>query len=358
MGVHQKSSSLLRRGSELADTFIQLQVLQGQHPLASGQEFAPFAEKLAAHQLLPLTTQRITTLQINLGKRCNQSCAHCHVDASPDRKEAMTRAHVERCLWLAEQGDVQTVDITGGAPEMHPDFRYLVSTAAKMGKKVIDRCNLTILTANKQYTDLPAFFAENGVNVVSSLPHYSALRTDAQRGYGVFEASIEGLKMLNSVGYGKEGSGLELDLVYNPSGAFLPASQQTLEKEFRTQLQRRYGIAFNRLFTITNMPISRYLEYLLQSGNYERYMRLLVESFNPAAAANVMCRTMLSVSYDGYLYDCDFNQMLDMRIEGSAPHIDAIDGEGLQRLRHIRLGQHCYGCTAGAGSSCGGAGAA
>lgn len=267
----------------------------------------------------------------------------------------MSRAHVERCLLLAERSDIDIIDLTGGAPEMHPDFRYLVERAAQLGKKLIDRCNLTILTANKQYMDLPDFFAKNRVNVVSSLPHYSALRTDAQRGDGVFEASIEGLKMLNAVGYGEEGSGLELDLVYNPSGAFLPASQQGLEKDFKQQLQRRYGIRFNRLFTITNMPISRYLDYLLESGNYGRYMQLLVESFNPSAAYNVMCRSMLSVSYDGYLYDCDFNQMLDMRIDAKAQHIDQIEPADIQAIRSIRLGQHCYGCTAGAGSSCGGA---
>jgi radical SAM/Cys-rich protein len=228
-----------------------------------------------------------------------------------------------------------------------------VEESRKLGKKVMDRCNLTIIESNKKYHDLPAWFAENKVQIVSSLPHFSKTRTDAQRGDGVFEDSIAALQKLNAVGYGQMGSGLSLDLVYNPSGAFLPGSQAGLEHEFKQQLQRRYGIVFNNLYAITNMPISRFLDYLLESGNYESYMETLVNAFNPATVAGVMCRNTISVSWDGYLHDCDFNQMLGLKVAASGTHVRDFDFEQLIN-RSIVLNQHCYGCTAGAGSSCGG----
>ena len=246
-----------------------------------------------------------------------------------------------------------TVDLTGGAPEMNPHFRWFVEEISALGKEIIVRCNLTIILANPKYNDLPEFFKKHNVNVVSSLPYFTARRTDAQRGDGVFEKSIKALKMLNAVGYGLEGSGLKLDLVYNPSGAFLPGDQDSLEREFKTKLKEGFDIVFNSLFTITNLPVSRFLEYLYNSGNYDTYMQELVAAFNPSAAAGVMCRTTISVGWDGYLYDCDFNQMLDLKVNDRANHISTFDINTLEN-REIILNQHCYGCTAGAGSSCGG----
>ncbi|MEO1261350.1 MAG: arsenosugar biosynthesis radical SAM (seleno)protein ArsS [Bacteroidota bacterium] len=355
MAIHQKSKSLASRKNELSDTFYQLEVLNGHEAIDA--QFPVFAEKVANLGFTPLRTTNLEIFQINIGKLCNQTCAHCHVDAGPDRKEEqMTRAHLEKCLAIiAATPTVHTVDITGGAPEMNAHFRWFVEEVSKLGKKVIDRCNLTIIVANPKYHDLPEFFAKHKVNVVSSLPYYSKSRTDAQRGDGVFEDSIKALKMLNDVGYGKEGTGLELDLVYNPSGAFLPGSQISLETQFKRQLKRRYDIDFNYLYCITNLPISRFLEYLLESGNYEEYMQQLVEAFNPSTVTGLMCRNTLSVSWDGYLYDCDFNQMLDLKVSASGTqHLDDFDYEKLHE-RPIVLNQHCYGCTAGAGSSCGGA---
>jgi radical SAM/Cys-rich protein len=286
---------------------------------------------------------------------CNQTCAHCHVDAGPDRKEIMTRETMQQCLDILAATDIPTVDLTGGAPEMNPDFRWFVEELSKLGRKIIVRCNLTIILANKKYHDLPEFFKSHRVELVSSLPFYNKSRTDAQRGDGVFEDSISALQMLNAVGYGQEGSGLVLNLVYNPVGAFLPGSQASLESQFKRELKRQFNIDFNNLYCITNMPISRFLDYLIESGNYESYMEKLVTAFNPVAAGNVMCRNTISVGWDGILYDCDFNQMLGLRvIEGSPRHIAEWDLEKLNR-REIVLNQHCFGCTAGSGSSCGGA---
>ncbi len=354
MSIHQRSKSLVSRGSELADTFFQLEVLNGHE--VSGSHFPSFEEKVANLGFAPLRPTGIEIFQVNIGKLCNQSCAHCHVDAGPDRKEEqMSRAHLEKCLaFIAASEAIHTVDITGGAPEMNANFRWFVEALSRLGKKIIDRCNLTIIVSNPKYNDLPEFFAKHRVNLVSSLPYYNKIRTDAQRGEGVFEDSIKALKMLNEVGYGQEGSGLELDLVYNPSGAFLPGCQSSLELEFKRHLKRKYGIDFNQLFTITNLPISRFLDYLLESGNYESYMQALVEAFNPATVDGVMCRNTISVSWDGYLYDCDFNQMLDLKVAPeSTRHLDHFDLKTLNE-RPIVLNQHCYGCTAGAGSSCGG----
>ena len=350
MGIKQKTKSLRSRQDELGDTFIQLKVLQGG---AMGAEFAPFAERLQAAGLWPLKPVSIDVLQVNITKKCNQSCAHCHVDAGPDREEMMSRAHLDKCIEIALANGIKTIDITGGAPELHPYFRAFVEAARGAGIGVMQRCNLTILVANAKYRELVDFYAGLGVHIVSSLPHYSANRTDGQRGEGVFEASIEALGLLNGVGYGKAGTGLRLDLVYNPSGAFLPSGQGQLEGEFRRQLMRKYGIEFNNLYAITNMPISRYLEYLLESGNDAEYMGSLVAAFNPIAAAGVRCRSMISVGHDGRLYDCDFNQMLELGVSGAVGHLDDFDGAALLG-RDIVVNQHCYGCTAGAGSSCGG----
>lgn len=336
----------------LADTKNQLEILESP---AENSDFrlVPFQQKMEAIGLYPLKSTGVEIFQVNVGKMCNQVCKHCHVDAGPDRKEIMTRETMQLCLDVLKRSEVKTVDLTGGAPEMNPDFRWFVEEIKKLGKHVIVRCNLTIIMANKKYNDLPQFYKQHQIEVVSSLPFYTSDRTDRQRGSGVFVDSIKALQMLNAVGYGVEGSGLTLNLVYNPAGAFLPPSQIALENEYKAALKKEYNITFNNLFAITNMPISRYLDYLLQAGNYEMYMEKLTNAFNPAAAAGVMCRNTISISWDGFLYDCDFNQMLNMKIEGTGQHISTFNIEELNK-RNIILNQHCYGCTAGAGSSCGG----
>ncbi len=311
-----------------------------------------FADKIAQfgyHQLKPTG---IDILQINVGKMCNQTCNHCHVDAGPDRNEIMTRVTMQQCLDAVDKGQIKVVDLTGGAPEMNPDFRWFVEELTIRKVNIMVRSNLTIILANPKYHDLPEFYKKHKIEVISSLPHFSKLRTDAQRGEGVFDKSIEALKMLNEVGYGVEGTGLQLNLVFNPAGALLPPAQSSLERDFKERLARQYGITFNSLFAITNMPISRFLDYLLASGNYETYMQELVDSFNPTAVDSLMCRNMLSVGWDGYLYDCDFNQMLDMKSNAVEDIKDFDKSKLADRL--IKLDQHCYGCTAGAGSSCGG----
>lgn len=313
----------------------------------------PFQENLEESGLFPLKPVELDIFQINVGKMCNQVCKHCHVDAGPDRKEIMTRETMQLCLDAIDQTTCSTVDLTGGAPEMNPDFRWFVEELSKKGKKVIVRCNLTIILANKKYHDLPEFFKKHNVEVVSSLPYFNSIKTDAQRGDGVFDKSIEALKMLNAVGYGQPDSGLILNLVYNPSGAFLPPGQSELQDQFKKKLGDRFGIVFNELFAITNIPVSRYLQYLVASENYEGYMEKLVNAYNPGAAANVMCRNTLSIGWDGYIYDCDFNQMLDLKVAAKGQHLKDFDLQSLQD-RSIIVNQHCYGCTAGAGSSCGG----
>ncbi|MBA9076476.1 arsenosugar biosynthesis radical SAM (seleno)protein ArsS [Rufibacter quisquiliarum] len=344
--------SLAARHDQLADTSFQLEVLsQG---LPTGRTFPAFGQRLLENGLYPLKPSQLTVLQVNVGKMCNQVCKHCHVDAGPDRKEIMTRETMQQCLDALVHSDITTVDLTGGAPEMNPHFRWFVQELSQLGKQVMVRCNLTIILANPRYHDLPQFFQQHRVHVVSSLPYFTSSRTDAQRGDGVFEKSIKALQMLNGAGYGVEGTGLVLDLVYNPAGAFLPGSQKSLEAEFKQRLNHLYGITFNSLFAITNLPISRFLEYLISSGNYEGYMEKLVTAFNPAAAANVMCRNTLSVGWDGQLYDCDFNQMLELPVQANAPRHIKDFRQDLLAARDIVLNQHCYGCTAGAGSSCGG----
>lgn len=314
----------------------------------------PFEDALADAGLYPLRPTRIEILQINVGRKCNQTCRHCHVDAGPDRTEMMPDAVVDRCLEIIEGTDIPVVDITGGAPELHRRWREIVSRATAAGKRVMNRCNLTI-TRLPNYAYLPAFFAEHRVEVVASLPHYRQKGTDTQRGDGVFEDSIAALRRLNELGYGHEGTGLVLNLVTNPVGTFLPGSQASLEADWKRQMRRLYGVEFNALYTITNMPISRFLEFLEETGALAEYMERLVTAFNPAAAAGVMCRNTLSVGWDGTLYDCDFNQMLEMPVDPRGPRtVFDFDLEALTG-REVALGPHCFGCTAGAGSSCGGA---
>lgn len=340
--------TLQKRHSTLASAREQRALLAGT-PVAR-----PFEDALAGAGLYPLHATSIDIFQINVGRKCNQTCRHCHVDAGPDRTEMMSDAVMDRCLEIIESTAIPTVDITGGAPELHRRWRELVVRATAAGKHVMDRCNLTI-TLLPNYAYLPEFFAEHRVHVVASLPHYRPKGTDTQRGDGVFEESLEALRRLNAVGYGAEGSGLELDLVTNPVGTFLPGNQGALEAEWKRQMERLYGIRFNRLFTITNMPISRYLEFLAEAGRLEEYMERLVTAFNPAAAAGVMCRNTLSVGWDGTLYDCDFNQMLELAVDPRGPRtVFDFSLDALAR-REIVLGPHCFGCTAGAGSSCGGA---
>nr|WP_262922709.1 arsenosugar biosynthesis radical SAM (seleno)protein ArsS [Roseivirga pacifica] len=342
--------TLLREKHWLSSPDEQVKVLSN-HEAAGVPSFAQQLDKSGVE----LTPTGIDTFQVNVGKMCNQVCKHCHVDAGPDRKEIMTRETMQQILDALEGTDVKTVDLTGGAPEMNPDFRWFVEALSEQGRQIIVRCNLTIILANPKYHDLPDFFKKHGVNVVSSLPSFTARRTNAQRGNGVFEKSIEALKMLNAVGYGKADSGLKLDLVYNPSGAFLPDDQAILTQEFKHKLKENYDIVFNDLFVITNLPVSRFLDYLLNSKNYESYMDELANAYNPVAAAGVMCRNMVSISWDGYLYDCDFNQMLELKLSGNAPkHVKDFDWDKVMD-REIVINQHCYGCTAGAGSSCGGA---
>ena len=339
--------SLAQRSSPLASPSAQRAVL------ADLKLVREFEDGLREAQLLPLRPTRLEILQINVGKMCNQTCRHCHVDAGPDRTEIMTRETMEHCVRALAQTSIPTVDITGGAPEMNPGFEWLVREVRALGRHVIDRCNLTIFDTHK-FRHLPEFLAEHRVEIVCSLPHYRALGTDAQRGDRVYEKSIRALQRLNALGYGDGSSGLRLVLVTNPVGAYLPANQSTLEAEWKRELLRNHGIRFDALYCITNLPISRYLEWLIESGNLETYMTKLVAAFNPAAAAAVMCRNTLSIGWDGRLYDCDFNQMLDLGLAGDAPqHIRDFDLAALER-REIAIGRHCFGCTAGAGSSCGG----
>lgn len=312
-----------------------------------------FNESMDKIGLSPLVPTIIDSFQVNLGKMCNQVCNHCHVDAGPDRKEIMTKETMIECLKAIADSGCSTVDLTGGAPEMNPNFEWFVEQLSEMGKKVIVRCNLTIIVANKKYHSLPEFYKKHKVEVISSLPCYTEGNTDSQRGNGVFNQSIQALKMLNAVGYGKQDTELVLNLVYNPSGTGLPGNQASLETDYKRVLKNDFDIEFNNLFTITNLPISRFLQYLVASENYDAYMEKLVNSFNPAAAENVMCRNTISISWDGYIYDCDFNQMLDLKVDVKGTHLRDFNIADLQN-REIIINQHCYGCTAGAGSSCGG----
>ena len=314
-----------------------------------------FSQTLKEHGIQPLHARTLDTLQVNVGKLCNQTCHHCHVDAGPSRTEIMTRETIEIILnVLRRHPEITTVDITGGAPEMNPHFEYLVSKSRALGRTVLDRCNLTVFFV-KGKSHLPRFLAEHQVEVMASLPCYLEENVDQQRGKGVFTRSLAALRQLNAWGYGDESTGLALNLIYNPLGPHLPSNQRELEEAYKDELLSRFGLRFNRLYTITNMPINRFLNDLYAQGRYEAYMNLLIESFNPHSVENVMCRSLLSVGWDGRLYDCDFNQMLDVPVGRSLPQtIAEFDFEALAQ-RPIIIGQHCYGCTAGAGSSCGGA---
>lgn len=340
--------TLIARRAPLASSRSQLEVL------ARPGSWTAFEERIAAAGLPPLAASGIEIFQINVGKFCNQTCRHCHVDAGPERTEQMSRETAELCIRALSQTDIPTLDITGGAPELNPSFRWLVQEARALGRHVMDRCNLSILLVKPQ-EELAEFLAEQRVEIVASLPYFRPTQADAQRGEGIFDKSITALRKLNALGYGVEGSGLTLNLVHNPVGAFLPPAQQSIEAQFRRELARSHGIVFNNLYTITNMPISRFLEFLVDSGNLEGYMERLANAFNPLAAQAVMCRNTISVGWDGTLYDCDFNQMLDLPVTAGAPrHVRDFDAALLDR-RSIVTANHCYGCTAGAGSSCGGA---
>ena len=345
-----KIKSLKSRQDSLAQTEKQLEILSG--GIFKDGSLPTFKEKVKASNLEAVRPIALEILQINVGYMCNQVCAHCHVDAGPDRKEIMTHETMEQILAVLQVNKIKTVDLTGGAPEMHPEFRWFVEEIRKTNvEEIIVRSNLTIILANKKYHDLPEFFAKHKVHVISSLPFYKRGKTDKQRGDGVFDASIKALQMLNKAGFGIPNGSLELDLVYNPSGAFLPGDQKALELDFKKALKEDFDIEFNQLFSITNLPISRFLDYLLASENYEEYMYSLVEAFNPMAVENVMCTNTISVSWEGFLFDCDFNQMLGLKVDASATHISEFNTDILSD-RNIRLSQHCYGCTAGAGSSC------
>ncbi|MEM8711845.1 MAG: arsenosugar biosynthesis radical SAM (seleno)protein ArsS [Planctomycetota bacterium] len=344
--------TLLRSRSPLASPAHQIETLEALD--LEGADFTARADEALGE---PLRATGIEVLQLNLGRKCNQTCVHCHVDAGPDRKEDMSRETADHCLAALARTDIPTVDITGGAPEMAEQFEYLVRGARELGRHVMDRCNLSILLT-KPYAHLIDFLAEHEVEVVASLPHYRGLGTDRQRGDGVFQASIEALRRLNSVGYGRDPR-LRLVLVTNPVGAFLPGGQASLEGEWKREMKRLHDVDFNALYAITNMPISRYLEWLEGGGKTAAYMRKLLDAFNPDAVGGVMCRTTLSVGWDGRLFDCDFNQMLDLEVadheaEGTPGHIRDFDPESAA-TRRIVVGRHCFGCTAGAGSSCGGA---
>ena len=320
-------------------------------------------EALLKQHNIKLAPRSIDTLQVNLTRLCNQVCRHCHVDSSPTRTEMLSSEGIVKCLEILEQHpQITKLDLTGGAPELHPSFDEFVEQAVAMGKYVMVRHNLTVQSdgnpqngESKEY--LPRFFAQNRVEVISSLPYYQAYFTDAQRGAGVFGKSIKGLQRLNAEGYGIEDSGLLLNLVYNPVGPYLPPAQKNLEADFKLELNAKYGLKFNQLYTITNMPINRFKLHLEHSGQYEAYMEKLMASFNPAAAEEVMCRSLISVDYDGRVYDCDFNQMLTLQSNGKrGQELSIFDFDFNETLeRQIRFADHCLGCTAGSGSSCGGA---
>jgi radical SAM/Cys-rich protein len=350
--IETKSRKISLKGQDKAIVEVkkQLAILEGE--LFESDLYPKFSSKLKVQNNFPLKVKKLEIFQVNIGYMCNQVCEHCHVDAGPDRKEIMTKDTMKQCLEAIEKSGAHTVDITGGAPEMNPDFRWFIEELTKIAvDDIIVRSNLTIIVANKKYRNLPEFFKANNIHLISSLPCYTVENVDKQRGDGVFNASIEALKMLNRIGYGVENSGLKLDLVFNPGGASLPGNQQTLEFDYKRELQQNFGITFNQLFIITNLPISRFLDFLVASERFEEYMEKLITSYNPYTVENLMCRNTISVSWEGDLYDCDFNQMLELKTASSVQHIADFNLEEL-RNRDVVISQHCYGCTAGAGSSC------
>ena len=350
------TTTLTSRGSPLASTHEQLARLN-RLDLDALLYKGRFEAAAASAGFAPFKPAALEIFQINIGKLCNMTCRHCHVDAGPDRvRENMDRATMELCLAALDKTSAGTVDITGGAPELNPHFRWLVEECVRRGKRVMDRCNLTVLLLPRN-ADLPAWFAERGVEVVCSLPHYRRMNTDAQRGEGTYAKSLEALRRLNAAGYGKGDPRLRLTLVSNPVGAYLAGGQAELEREWKAGLAENHGVFFDRLITINNMPISRFLEWLESSGNLQGYMELLVNAFNPGTVAGVMCRNTLSVGWDGRIYDCDFNQMLELDArgpDGRALHVGDFEPAAFA-ARTIQTDRHCWGCTAGAGSSCGGA---
>jgi radical SAM/Cys-rich protein len=313
-----------------------------------------FAQKLTEHSIL-LCRARPEILQVNVGKLCNLTCTHCHVNAGPKRREIMTRPTIDRIIdWLART-EISIVDLTGGAPEMIPDFRYFIKRVKALTppRHVIDRCNLTILL-EPGYEDLPQFLATHKVEIIASMPCYTCENVNAQRGDGVFEGSIKALQLLNLLGYGEDVD-LPLHLVYNPVGAFLPGPQAELEADYKRELKEHFGIVFNNLYTITNLPIARFASYLRHNNKLDEYMRLLIDNFNPATIDGLMCRNTISVGWRGEVYDCDFNQQLEMQWEnGRRFFLWDVDPDKIDN-REIMTGDHCFGCTAGAGSTCGGA---
>lgn len=356
----KRTTSLHARRTPLADPAVQLRALDAvaitERPTGTGD----FDADLAASGWAALTPAPLEIFQINVGKLCNMTCRHCHVDSGPDRvEENMDRATVDACLAAIDrilaspESALHTVDLTGGAPELNPHFETLVDECVRRGLHVIDRCNLTILLV-RRYRHLPGWLAERGVEVACSLPHYRRLGTDAQRGDGAYAKSIEALRRLNEVGYGQGDPARVLTLVTNPVGAFLAGSQGSLEAEWKAALAKNHGVYFDRLFALNNMPMSRYLEWLLEKGLTEAYLERLVGAFNPAAIDGLMCRNTISVSWDGRLFDCDFNQQLEMDAAVPFGHVADFDLAAWQ-ARRVRTARHCYGCTAGAGSSCGGA---
>ena len=349
------TTSLQARAHPLAPPSSQIAVLH-EIDLTAAPHAGDFDRALAESGCGVLRPEDIEIFQINVGKLCNMTCRHCHVDAGPDRvSEQMDRETAEACLRALDRTRAHTVDITGGAPELNPHFRFLVEEAAVRSKHVIDRCNLSVLLLPRS-RDLPEWLGERGVEIVASLPHWRRRGTDSQRGEGTFDASVEALRRLNAAGYGEGDPRKRLTLMANPVGAFLAGGQASLEGEWKEGLRREHAVGFDRLITLNNMPISRYLEWLQTSGNLQRYMETLVRAFNPATVSGLMCRNTLSVSWDGRLYDCDFNQMLELPIvggDGAPMHVRDLVPSALQ-LRRIATGRHCFGCTAGAGSSCGG----
>lgn len=344
--------SLKKSGHELSLPNFQINILENR---INGT--TRFKDKLKDIGLYPLKPWEISNFQINLGKMCNQTCNHCHVDAGPDRDEIMTSETMELCLSAMHRGPFKVIDLTGGAPEKNPHFKWFVKRIRKEFPKIeiIVRSNLTIINESEEYFDLPDFFAENRLTVISSLPCYTQENVDNQRGRGVYQRSVDSLLKLNAVGYGKPDSDLKIHLVFNPGGDSLPGSQNKLQQDYKDELWENEKIVFNNLYTITNMPINRFLNYLIRRGKYEEYMQKLVESFNPSAAMTVMCRDTISVDWQGFVYDCDFNQQLELGLQNGIPkHI--LDFDFLKfSSREVAIGQHCFGCTAGEGSSCQGA---
>ncbi len=355
LGEPPRLTSLAARRLPLADPRQQIATLDALD-LRASPHGGDFEATLAASGRPGLDPAALEIFQINLGKLCNMTCRHCHVDAGPDRTDAvMDRATAEDCLRALDRSAAHTLDLTGGAPELNPSFRWLVDEAVERGKHVIDRSNLTVLLTPGR-RDLPAFLAERGVEVVCSLPHVRRRNTDAQRGGGTYEKSLKALRLLNEQGYGQGDPRRVLTLVTNPTGAYLPAGQGSLEREWKEVLAHEHGLSFDRLIALNNLPIARFLEWLESSGNLQSYMELLVNAFNPATVGGLMCRNTISVSWDGRVFDCDFNQMLELGVEGAGGgtlHIRDFDPEHWA-ARKILTGRHCFGCTAGAGSSCGG----